>query len=257
MLSLAEMGSPEFLIAEWNRAVVALGQHGRRIGSGFALLTSFGIRLVTAFHVLLDCGWDAVSGPLIDVGVGATITHDSWPLRARVLAHSPSPHMRTALSAHEPHLDLALLKLIGPLPDDDEGDDLNRPLPYLEASDDVRVGDNVVILGYGMQSASQVQNTMRGSVACIERVDERFGCRVIDIQGDMLSGHSGGPVVSLRTRRVIGVCLCSQSEQLDIFVVEDNGTVPAQDHHGRPMRGRNSVGGLHVAMPIAELSSLR
>lgn len=244
------------LIFRWSCAVVALGQRGQRIGSGFVLLTpSGGLRLVTAHHVLLDCGWDAVSRPLIEIGVGTTITHDSWTHRAQALAHSPSPrppapHAADHRLGYLARLDLALLDLAP----------LDGPLPYLESGDDVMVGERVAILGFGMQTASQtawpVQSTMIGSVACTERVDQRFGCRVLDIQGDMLHGHSGGPVISLRTRKVVAVALGSHSERLDIFSVGPNGSMPATDHQGHPMGVNNPVGGLHVAMPIAKLDLL-
>ncbi|EOD34122.1 hypothetical protein EMIHUDRAFT_111348 [Emiliania huxleyi CCMP1516] len=239
---LEQRVDPAPLIAGWNRAVVALGLQGRRFGSAFALHTCSGVRLITSHHVLLDCGWDADSRPLIDVGVGASITYNSWPHRAEVLAHSPSPAGRRDAADHragypKPFLDLAMLELVhGSLPS------------ALEAGNDVQVGDQVVILGYGTQNYKHaaVQNTMYGSVACIERVDEKHGCRVIDIQGDILDGHSGGPIVSLRTRKVIAISVASHSVSQTGFVVGIDGLT---------CRVSNAVGGLHFGVPVTELAT--
>ena len=85
------------------------------------------------------------------------------------------------------------------------------------------------------------------------RRDPRYGCEVIDIQGDMLPGHSGGPVIDLRNGRVAAYCLGSQSE-----VLEGDLVIPMP--FGPPRKGKfkvkNPCGGLHIAIPVSELNSL-
>ena len=85
------------------------------------------------------------------------------------------------------------------------------------------------------------------------RHDPRYGCEVIDIQGDMLPGHSGGPVIDLRNGGVAAYCVGSQAEK-----IEGDLLVPMP--FGPPLQAKFNVkvpcGGLHIAVPVSELNSL-
>ena len=255
------------VLEELNSAVVAIGLGGKHLGSGFFLkLNDDHGLIVTCHHVLLDALWDSkyndTSPFTVDLGKGEVTT---WAHKAVVIAHftspqNPRPHMPDHRdNMPKPHFDMALLKLVGgnsPLTDIPLTD-----LPHLEWSTDVREGDEVDLLGYGQQLKSNVRNSVFGRVACTKRIDRELGCRVIDIQGDMLSGHSGGPVVNRRTRKVIGICISSQHEIRDFKVRKEkhNGKQDyafTANHEPLIARVANSCGGLHVVVPIEHVEKL-
>ena len=168
--------------------------------------------------------------------------------KAEVLGWSPSPREpRLFMPDHrldkpKPWFDIALLKLV-PAP----GSTVAGLGPCLRASRfKPKPGMPIALLGYGQQRKSDAQTPTFGHVACCTRRDDEIGCVVIDIQGDMLSGQSGGAVIDLVDGGVIGICISSQTE-------------PARaTYRGRPTNIRVPIatGGLHTVIPIAELTSL-
>ena len=134
-------------------------------------------------------------------------------------------------------------------------------IPHLEWASDVKVGDEVDLLGYGQQSVSTARQTMFGRVTSTVRHENNLGCRVIDIQGDMLSGHSGGPVVNRRTGKVIGICISSQHEYFSgrVWSMSPSGAKePVHDDNNAPIHATVAVstGGLHTVMPIEHVEKL-
>ena len=238
---------PEGLVARANQALVAIGTPAlQRKGTGF-LISSQG-HLVTCHHVLLDCNWDQHGSSLVDVGPGESIV---WSHKAEVVGWSPTPKPPAAGEPDHrsgkpmPWLDLALLKIV-PAP--------SPPLPHLLPSSlPLKPGTRVAIVGYGSQQRGITeQGVTQGSVARLRR-DPMVGCEVIDIQGDMLPGHSGGPVIDLRNGGVAAYCLGSQAEMLEGDLVIPVPFAP-------PLQGKfkvkNPCGGLHMAIPVSELNSL-
>jgi len=254
---------PEGLVARANQALVAIGTPAlQRKGTGF-LISSQG-HLVTCHHVLLDCNWDQHGSSLVDVGPGESIV---WSHKAEVVGWSPTPKPPAAGEPDHrsgkpmPWLDLALLKIV-PSP----GSTVAGLGPCLHASRFAPApGMEIALLGYGQQHASDAQTTTFGRVACCTRHDDAFGCVVIDIQGDMLSGQSGGPVIDLRDGGVIGVCISSQTEPARATVQTTINT-PTHSPSGQPTNTRQTIrqnirvpvatGGLHTVIPIAALTSL-
>ena len=219
----------------------------QRKGTGF-LISSQGY-LFTDHHVLLDCNWDQHGSSLLDVGLGESIV---WSLKAEVVGWTPTPrpHARGKPDHRsgkpKPWLDLALLKIV-PAP--------SPPLPHLLPSSlPLEPGTRVAIVGYGSQQPISIteQGCTQGWVARLRR-DPRYDCEVIDIQGDMLPGHSGGPVIDLRNGCVAAYCVGSQSETLD-------GDLVVPMPFGPPLQAKFNVkvpcGGLHIAVPVSELNSL-
>ena len=237
---------PEELVARANQALVAIGTPAlQRKGTGF-LISSQGY-LFTDHHVLLDCNWDQHGSSLLDVGLGESIV---WSLKAEVVGWTPTPrpHARGKPDHRsgkpKPWLDLALLKIV-PAP--------SPPLPHLLPSSlPLEPGTRVAIVGYGSQQRGITeQGCTQGWVARLRR-DPRYGCEVIDIQGDMLPGHSGGPVIDLRNGGVAAYCLGSQSEVLEGDLVI---SMPSGPRKGK-FKVKNPCGGLHIAIPVSELNSL-
>ena len=239
---------PEKLVAEGNKAVVAIGKinarrgTGVKKGSGFCVAEVEGGRLVTnSHHVLLDCRQRLDVGTPRQVEVGVGENPIVWGLfKGEVLNYSPTPRAPGPyMPDHragkpKPWLDLALLYVPG------------LSSPCLRASCYAPApGMEIAILGYGEQNASDALTSTFGEIACT-RYDARIGCNVFDIQGDMLFGHSGGPVINRRDGGVMGVCISSQTEPAPATV------------RGQPtnIRVPIAVGGLHTVIPIAELASL-
>lgn len=200
----------------------------------------------------------------MDVGPGESIV---WSHKAEVVGWSPTPKPPAAGEPDHrsgkpmPWLDLALLKIV-PSP----GSTVAGLGPCLHASRFAPApGMEIALLGYGQQHASDAQTTTFGRVACCTRHDDAFGCVVIDIQGDMLSGQSGGPVIDLRDGGVIGVCISSQTEPARATVQTTINT-PTHSPSGQPTNTRQTIrqnirvpvatGGLHTVIPIAALTSL-
>ena len=108
----------------------------------------------------------------------------------------------------------------------------------------------------GEQNASDALTSTFGEIACT-RYDARIGCNVFDIQGDMLFGHSGGPVINRRDGGVMGVCISSQTEPAPATV---QTTINTPDGRRATIRQNIKVavatGGLHTVIPIAELTSV-
>merc|ERR1719424_333431 len=239
---------PEELVARANQAAVAIGTAGfQRMGTGF-LISPQG-HMATCHHVLLDSNWDQHGSSLVDVGRGESIV---WSLKAEVLAWAPTPKPPAqGMPDHrsgKPHpwLDLAILKL-HPAP--------SPPLPHLFVSPHKLLpGTRVAIIGYGSQHPRSIteQGTTFGVVSRL-RYDAKIGCKVIDIQGDMLPGHSGGPVIDLRNGGLVGYCISSQVEAVQ-------ANVDLELPSGMLAKGKVSLkvpcGGLHTAIPISELGFL-
>ena len=242
--TVERLAYPEGLVARANQALLAIGTPAlHRAGTGF-LISSQG-HFFTNHHVLLDCDWDQQSSSLLDVGLGESIT---WLHKAEVVGWSPTPRGPASHRSGKPKpwLDLALLKIV-PAP--------SPPLPHLLPSSlPLEPGTRVAIVGYGSQQPISIteQGCTQGWVARLRR-DPRYGCEVIDIQGDMLPGHSGGPVIDLRNGRVAAYCVGSQSETLE-------GDLVLPMPFGPPLQGKfkvkNPCGGLHIAVPVSELNSL-
>ena len=241
---------PEELVARANQAAVAIGTGFQRMGTGF-LISPQG-HMATCHHVLLDGNWDQLGSSLVDVGRGESIV---WSHKAEVLAWSPTPKPPAqGMPDHrsgKPHpwLDLAILKL-HPAP--------SPPLPHLFVSPHKLLpGTRVAIIGYGSQHPRSIteQGTTFGVVSRL-RYDAKIGCNVIDIQGDMLPGHSGGPVIDLRNGGLVGYCISSQSEAT-LGSCEITINTPAGP---RTIRGEAkvqvAVGGLHTVIPVSELGFL-
>ena len=242
---------PGLLLALANQAVVAIGTAGfQRMGTGF-LFSPQG-HIATCHHVLLDCGWDQHGSSLINVGRGESIV---WSHQAEVLSWAPSPKPPAlGMPDHrsgKPHpwLDLVILKL-HPAP--------SPPLPHLFVSTlPLWPLTKVAITGYGSQHPLGITElcVTEGTVSRL-RYDAKIGCNVIDIQGDMLPGHSGGPVIDLRNGGLVGYCIQSQSEATkgSCKITVNTPTGP------RTIRGeanlRVAVGGLHTVIPISELNFL-
>ena len=238
---------PEELVARANQAAVAIGTGFQRMGTGF-LISPQG-HMATCHHVLLDSNWDQHGSSLVDVGRGESIV---WSLKAEVLAWAPTPKPPAqGMPDHrsgKPHpwLDLAILKL-HPAP--------SPPLPHLFVSPHKLLpGTRVAIIGYGSQHPRSIteQGTTFGVVSRL-RYDAKIGCKVIDIQGDMLPGHSGGPVIDLRNGGLVGYCISSQVEAVQ-------ANVDLELPSGMLAKGKVSLkvpcGGLHTAIPISELGFL-
>ena len=238
---------PEELVARANQAAVAIGTGFQRMGTGF-LISPQG-HMATCHHVLLDGNWDQLGSSLVDVGRGESIV---WSHKAEVLAWSPTPKPPAqGMPDHrsgKPHpwLDLAILKL-HPAP--------SPPLPHLFVSPlKLLPGTRVAIIGYGSQHPRSIteQGTTFGVVSRL-RYDAKIGCNVIDIQGDMLPGHSGGPVIDLRNGGLVGYCISSQVEAVQ-------ANVDLELPSGMLAKGKVSLkvpcGGLHTAIPISELGFL-
>lgn len=131
--------------------------------------------LVTAYHVVDDCG-------------GIQLLRTPWSSRAVVVAH-------------DPHLDVAVLRSLDPPPGGAE------PLPL---SFDVKLGDEVYVVGYPVQLYLEVGEDMaafsgaprllRASVAWLHPAAPYF-----TFQPATDAGNSGGPVVSARTGGVVGI----------------------------------------------------
>ena len=243
---------PEELVAECNKAVAAIGVANVRQGTGFFLAQGL---IVTVHHVLLDCGWNAAAPSLLKVGLGEVI---DWSHQAEVLAWAPTPRAPApGMPDHrfkkpKPWIDLALLKIV-PSP--------SSPIAGLgaclrAARLPAALGMQVAILGYGQQASSNAQTVTFGVVSCCARRDDRIGCTVFDIDANMLSGHSGGPVIDRRDGGVMGYCISSQSEGCagKFEGTMDTPTGP------KTIRGKAkvqvTVGGLHTAIPISELGFL-
>ena len=238
---------PEELVARANQAAVAIGTGFQRMGTGF-LISPQG-HMATCHHVLLDSNWDQHGSSLVDVGRGESIV---WSHQAEVLAWAPTPKPPAqGMPDHrsgKPHpwLDLAILKL-HPAP--------SPPLPHLFVSPHKLLpGTRVAIIGYGSQHPRSIteQGTTFGVVSRL-RYDAKIGCKVIDIQGDMLPGHSGGPVIDLRNGGLVGYCISSQVEAVQ-------ANVDLELPSGMLAKGKVSLkvpcGGLHTAIPISELGFL-
>ena len=180
--------------------------------------------------------------------------------KAEVLGYSPTPREPAAgepdhrLGKPKPWLDIALFKII-PSP----GSSVSGLGPCLRASRfKPAPGMPIALLGYGQQNKpSDAQTPTFGHVACCTRHDDAIGCVVIDIQGDMLSGQSGGAVIDLIDGGVIGICISSQTEDARA-TVQTRINMP----DGRRATLRQNIrvaiptGGLHTVIPIAELTSV-
>jgi len=251
------------VLEKLNRPVVAIGANKVRTGSGsFLELNGQRGLIVTCHHALMGAGWDSqyneTSPFTVDIGQGADI---AWGRKAVVLAHFPSPKKPSkGMPDHQSGnplelFDMALLKLV------DDGSSLLTDIPHLEWSSDVKVGDKIDLLGYGQQnSGGGVRHTLSGNVTSVSRLENNLGCRVIDIQGDMLSGHSGGPVVNRRTRKVIGICISSQYERAigKVWSMSSGVQAPVHDYDDAPMHTtvQVSTGGLHTVVPIEHVEKL-
>jgi len=230
---------PEKLVAEGNKAVVAIGKINARRGTGVKKGTGFcvaevegGRLVVDSHHVLLDCRQRLDVGTPRQVEVGVGENPIVWGLfKGEVLNYSPTPRAPGPyMPDHragkpKPWLDLALLYVPG------------LSSPCLRASCYAPApGMEIAILGYGEQNASDALTSTFGEIACT-RYDARIGCNVFDIQGDMLSGHSGGPVINRRDGGVMGVCISSDGSRLRL-----NSRVA-------------TAVGLHTVIPISELQN--
>ena len=244
------LACPELLVERANQAVVAIGTALlKRAGTGF-LISPQG-HIATCHHVLLDCKWDGSS--LMNVGRGESIV---WSHQAEVVGWSPTPRPPTlGMPDHrsgkpQPWLDLVILKL-HPAP--------SPPLPHLLLSTlPLWPGTRVAFLGYGAQQRSITEQCVTfGIVASRLRYDAEIGCKVIDIQGDMFSGHSGGPVIDLRNGGVAAYCVSSHTEGCD---GRFEGTIDPGTIHEKTVKGKQrvqvAVGGLHTAIPISEMDFL-
>ena len=188
--------------------------------------------------------------------------------KAEVLGWSPSPREpRLFMPDHrlgkpKPWFDIALLKLV-PAP----GSTVAGLGPCLRASRfKPAPGMEIALLGYGQQNKpSDAQTPTFGRVACCTRYDDEIGCVVIDIEGNMLSGQSGGAVIDLSDGGVIGICISSQAEPARATVQTTINT-PTHSPSGHPTIMRQTIrqnikvsvatGGLHTVIPIAALTSL-
>ena len=248
---------PELLVARANQAAVAIGTAGfLRKGTGF-LISSQG-HIATSHHVLLDCGWDQHGSSPINVGRGASIV---WSHQAEVLAWSPTPRPpalgKPDHRSGKPHpwLDLVILKL-HPAP--------SPPLPHLVVSPlPLEPGTRVAIVGYGSQQRGITEQGVTFGAVSRLRHDAKIGCNVIDIGsgGDMLPGHSGGPVIDLRNGGVLAYCVMSQNEVVKANVaLELPSGLLSELPDGLLMEGQVKVpipcGGLHTAIPVSELNFL-
>ena len=248
-MQLRVLFHPEQLVAFANQAAVAIGVSNTRYGSGI-ILTAQG-HISTAHHVLLDCGWNEDSPSLVQVGREAKIV---WSHEAEVLSFSPSPRPPAqGMPNHRqgrprPWLDLALLK-VRPLPD--------SPFPHLPVwLGPLEEGMPIMVLGYGQQTVTDTRATLFGTVACPARYDRNIGCKVFDIGGNMLSGHSGGMVVHRLYGCVLGYCVTSQSEPNPGEFVGKMQTPHGHFDIKGKLKVNNACGGLHTVVPIAELQSL-
>jgi hypothetical protein len=245
------LANPEELVARANQAAVAIGTAGfQRMGTGF-LISPQG-HIATCHHVLLDSNWDQHGSSLVEVGRGKSIV---WSLKAEVVAWAPTPRPPVlGMPDHrsgKPHpwLDLAILKL-HPAP--------SPPLPHLFVSPlELLPGTRVAIIGYGSQHPRSIteQGTTFGVVSRL-RYDAKIGCKVIDFDGNMLSGHSGGPVIDLRNGGLAAYSVQSQNEaspgSCEITINTPTGP---QTIRGKA-KVQVAVGGLHTAIPISELGFL-
>mgnify|MGYP001169505407 CR=1 FL=1 len=250
--ALRTLWYPEELVAECNKAVVAIGATNVRQGTGSFLAQGL---IATAHHVLLDCGWNAATPSLVQVGMGENIV---WSHQAEVLAWAPTPRPpATGMPDHhfnkpKPWLDLALLKIVR------SPSSIAGLGACLRASRfPIKQGVPIAVLGYGQQTSSDAQTVMFGEVACCARRDDRIGCAVFDIGGaGMLSGHSGGPVIDRRDGGVHGYCISSQSEaSLGSCGITINTPFGRRTIKGKA-KIQNAVGGLHTVIPISELAFL-
>ena len=250
--ALRTLWYPEELVAECNKAVVAIGATNVRHGTGSFLAQGL---IATAHHVLLDCGWNAATPSLVQVGMGENIV---WSHQAEVLAWAPTPRPpATGMPDHhfnkpKPWLDLALLKIVR------SPSSIAGLGACLRASRfPIKQGVPIAVLGYGQQTSSDAQTVMFGEVACCARRDDRIGCAVFDIGGaGMLSGHSGGPVIDRRDGGVHGYCISSQSEaSLGSCGITINTPFGRRTIKGKA-KIQNAVGGLHTVIPISELAFL-
>ena len=98
------------------------------------------------------------------------------------------------------------------------------------ASSDARVNDSVWVMGYGQQTPVRPStNTVPGTITSIDDAG-----RQIMTNADMLSGHSGGPVVN-RTGAVVGWSFESPLERVT---------------SGDVIIGWSGAGGIHAVRPI-------
>ena len=192
-------------------SVIALGvgiggaRPTRQFGSGFFINT--GGHLITCHHVVVDMNKEvpAAAAHIYCVGVGSPIV---WTYEAEIVrmsscpAFEPQQRPPTDPVPTDPMLDLAIFRVTRRL----DGTPLPaasfKPITFAN-SDAVVVGEPVWVLGYGQQRSdlTNTRNTMKGIVS--GRHTDAAGRKFIRTDAEMLSGHSGGPVVN-KSFKVLG-----------------------------------------------------
>lgn len=162
-------------------AQINLERHRERIGAGSGFLVERG--LVTNCHNIERRKIGAVSIRFADTEADAP---DSY---IRLIAHDC-----TVASSPEDLKDYACLELES---SDFEG---RHVFEFCDSDNPLSVGEQIVFLGFpfGMPQ-------MTAHVGYVSSIHERNGIEIIQIDGSVNGGNSGGPLVDPKTGRVAGI----------------------------------------------------
>lgn len=192
----------------------------RSTGTGFL----FKGRLVTCSHVAHGATTDGKVRIKFGAFGSSEIILRVEEMAARLIAHSPRDKKDLAV------YDASFFSKAG---------ELSFEVPQVRP---VRVFDEVAVLGYPFGDPE-----LTGHHARIARIWQSDGVEMMQLEGSINVGNSGGPVLTLQEGTVIGVVvrkqpgLSSAFEQMRLSMIDEMKDLSSQEWEGTPKSLRDSL----------------
>ena len=194
--------------------VVVEASNREHIGTGSAFLTQGGI--VTNSHVVRNPGCAIVE---------IQFEGASSPIRIE-------PHKLIKIESSEKEKDFAFLEM-------DEPEFENRYRFEMDPEEDISVGQQVAFMGFPFGMSH-----LTSHLAYISSIHEQAGVSVIQIDGSVNGGNSGGPLLSVETGKVVGIVTRAHTGLIEVQFRELLQSFQTNQQHFARVKGAVSLAGI-------------